>query len=307
MAANTFTTTDLVSDVQLFGHIPLGNSTFTASEILRIATFELQTPIMKQILSSRGGYYLTYQDYTTDPEGEYVIPGDAIAGALANIELIQSTTIIPVNQIEESEQFSTTAPTSTSYGFFMRGNTVKILPTPNIGTTRLWFFRRPSDLVTTSSCAQVTAIASNVISVSSLPSTFLVDTVIDGVTDQPPFNDLGEFTITGISGTDVTLDSVPVGMTIGDWLCLDNQTCIPQVPVEWRPILVQRCICTIYELQGYLDKLREALKKLEKLEEDTLSLITPRVQSQSKIINPGNGGFLSGRNGFFNQPAGREL
>jgi hypothetical protein len=307
MGYNTYTTTDLLNKVKLKGHVPTGNATFTPANIITLANDELQTPIIKQILSTRGGYYLTYQDYDIISSGLYVIPGDAIAGALANVELVQEPTIIPVNILDESEQFSTNSPTSTSYGCFMRGNYIQILPTLNIGVARLWFFKRPSKLIPTSEAAQVTAINGAVLTVSSVPSTLAVGDDVDVLGDQPPFNILGEAAITDITGTDITLDGVISDVAQGDWIALHNQTPVPQIPVEFRPLLEQRVVSKIYELQGYLDKMAASDKKLKELEESTFNLITPRIKSQTKVINPINGGFLSGNsNRMTNFPAGRE-
>lgn len=305
MASNSYTTSDLVTNVKLVGHIPLSNSTFTETEIINLANRELQTALIKQILSVREGYYLTYDDLSLASDGLYDVPANAIAGALANIELVQDTTIIPVNRIEESEQFSTTAPTSTSYGFFMKANKVQILPTPNIGTPRLWYFRRPNTLVATTDAAQITAIVGNVVTVSSLPSTMLVGTDIQFCQDQPTFNVLGTYEISAISSLDITLTgTMPTDLVVGDWMCLTNQTPVPQIPVEFRPLLEQRVVVKIYELQGYLDKMGAAKRVLDEMQASIFGLITPRVQSQTKIIMAVNGGFLASRGGW-NFPAGR--
>lgn len=308
MGYNTYTTDDLISDFILLSHLPISDETFDTSEIIRIATMELQLPIIKQILSSRGGYYLTYMDQAPTNDGLYPIPSDAVSGVLANVELIQDTTIIQVNQISESEQFCTTSPTSSTYGFFMRGNFVQILPSPAIGNARLWYYKRTSQLVLTTQAAQVSSIAGNVISLTSIPSTFQVGTVLDGLGDNPPFNILVEgMTIVDINALDVTVDIPPVDVTRGDWIALNGQTPVPQIPVEFRLVLVQRMVCKAYELQGYLAKLPAAKKVLEEYEKDTLGLITTRVKSQTKIINPTTGGFLSGYGSrTSNFPAGRE-
>jgi len=305
VSANSYTTADLVDNVVLIGHIPLSNSTFTAAEIIKLANRELQTSLIKQILSVRGGYYLTYLDYVINAAGQYPIPPDAIAGALANIELVQDTTIIPVNQLEESEQYSTISPSSTSYGFFIKGNTIQILPTPNIGTARIWYLRRPNALVATSAASQVAGITGAVLTVSSLPSTLIVGQSIDACQDQPTFDMLGTREITDITSLNVTIDSAISDLVVGDWIAVHNQTPVPQIPVEFRPLLEQRVVVKIYELQGYLDKMKAAQGKLTEIEKDMYALITPRVQSQTKVIMPVNGGFLSGGRGRGNFPAGR--
>ena len=306
--ANLYNTAQLIDDIQLIGHVPTGNNTFTPAKIVRLANLELQTPVIRQILMTRGGYYMTYKDYEAAQDGLYVIPEGCIGGALENVELVQAPTIIPVNQIEESEQFSTISPTSTSYGFFMRGNYVQILPTPSIGVARLWYSRRPSQLILTSEACLVTAVAGAVVSVASIPSTITTGTFVDALGDQPPFNILGDnLEILGISGTDITFSAAIGDLAVGDWIALHNQTPVPQIPVEYRLILAQRVVCKIYELQGYMQKMKDAQEVLKKYEEDTSSLITPRVKAQTRIINAVNGGFLgSNPNRNTNFPAGRD-
>lgn len=306
MGYNTYTTDDLVDDVLLLSHAPIGNNTFTTTQILKLADMELQLPIVKQILSTRGGYYLTYEDYVINALGLYSIPSDAVGGMLANVELVQGTTIIPVNQIDESEQFSTNSPTSTSYGFFMRGNFVQILPTPNIGQARLWYFKRVSRLIPTSAACQVASVAGDEVTVTGIPNTIVQGEFVDALGDNPPFNILGNnIEILDITSSVITLAEPVVDLAAGDWLALHNQTPVPQIPVEFRLLLTQRVVCKIYELQGYLDKLTAARKVLDDYEKSTFGLISPRIQSQTKIINAVNGGFLSGNpNRMTNFPAG---
>lgn len=311
MSANTYTTSNLVEDILLLSHFPTGQNTFTPARLLRLATLEMQTPVMKVIMSTRGGYYLTYYDYDDADmrqSGLFPIPPGCVAGALSIVQLIQDTSIIPVNPIEASEQFSTNSPTSTSYGYYPIGNYIQILPKPTVGNTRLWYIKRTSDLVLTSAAAQVTAIAGAVISVSSLPDTMLVGTSIDACGDQPPFNILGTREISAISGTDVTLDAEVEDLAVGDWLALEGQTPIPQLPVEIRLLLAWRVVELAWEIQGYADKASKAKARREEYTKDTFGLISPRVASDTKVISPINGGFLSGNaNKITNFPAGREV
>lgn len=289
------------------GHIPLGQNTFSSTTLLRLANLELQTPLMAQILSTRGNYYLTYTDYPVVASGLYVIPSACVGGALENVQLIQAPTIVPVNQIEPSEQFSTISPTSTSYGFFAQGNFIQILPTPNIGVARLWYSQRPSDLILTTAACLITGIniSSTVFTVSSIPSTIVIGSLVDLLGDQPPFNVVSQANpVVNIVGTDITFGAPVLGMNVGDWIAPTNQTPVPQIPVEFRVLLAQRVVCKVYELQGYLDKLTKAHEVLERYEMDTFKLITPRVKMQTRIINSVNGGFMSSnQNRMTNFPA----
>ncbi len=303
MGYNTYTTQTLVSKVVLKSHLPLSNDTFTASDVISLADDEIKTPLLKLILSTRGGYYKMFLDFPSNQAGLYLIPPNATCLTLENIELIQNTSIIQVNPIDEAEQFSTISPTSTTYGYFMVGNYVQILPTPPVGNVRLWFSRRPSQLVLTSACGQITNIDFSVplfttITVASLPSTMIVGSLLEIVGDQPPFNIFGQGVVTAISGTNVTLAGVILDFVVGDWLCLQNQTCVPQIPVEFRPVLEMRVVAEMFRLQGGSEtKYKAAKEKAKELEDDVLSLLTTRVKSQTKIVSTVQGGFLSGNRG----------
>ncbi len=290
-APNSYNTTTLVSNVQLIGHFPLSNDTFTATEVINLANRELQTALISQILGVREGYYLTYVDYDTNQAGTFAIPSQAIGGGLAAVQIFLDPSLIPVNRIDQAEQFSTIAPMSTTYGYFIAGNTINVMPVPTFGKLRVWFFRRPNTLVEVTAAASISTVTDNVLVVSSLPSTFAVDTVVDLCADQPTFDVLGTRTITAISGTTVTLDSAVDNLAEFDWLCLQNQTPVPQIPVEFRPLLEQRVVVKVYELQGYLEKMKAAGDVLKGMEMMLFKMITPRNESQTRVINPQNGGF----------------
>lgn len=190
----------------------------------------------------------------------------------------------------------------------MRGNYVQILPTPNIGVPRLWFFKRTSNLVLPLACAQVTSINDtfDIVEVSTLPDTFAIGTEIDACAYRPPFNITGETTISDITGTSILLTDPLPDLSIGDYLALDGQTPVPQIPVEYTQVLAQMVVCQVYEIQGYKDKLAAAEKSLEKYQKALLGMISPRVKNKTKIIMPVNGGFLAGnQNRMANFPAGR--
>jgi len=289
---NSYTTSTLVTNVTLISHMPVSNSTFTSTEIINLANRELQTALISQILSVREGYYLTYVDYESTVDGQYPIPPQAIAGAISAIQLVTAPSVIPVNRLDMAEQFSTESPNATSYGYFMKGNTIQVLPYPT-DTVRVWFARRPNALIATSAAGEITVIAGADVTVASLPSTFAIGTDVDLCADQPTFDVLGNRNIDNIAATTVTLDSAVTNLAVGDWLCLENQTPVPQIPVEFRPLLEQRVVVKVYELQGYLDKMKAAKDVLTEMEKDMFKLISPRNESQTKVINPQNGGFTA--------------
>jgi hypothetical protein len=326
MASNTYTVDDLISNIKLTGHVPTGNLTFSDSNLAVLADRELKTPIMKQILSTRGNYYLTKVTLDEVASGLYDIPSDCVMGALYNVELVQGQTVIQVNPIELSEQSSTNTPNITTYGYFFEGNQLQILPTPPVGNLRLRYYKRTSKLVLNSACCLINAVddTGTIVTVDSIPSNISIGSYVDIVGDQPPFNIIGTQTITNIVGMNITMDITPavpadIGppavaavaaipvVSVGNFVALNQQTCVPQIPVEYRILLEQRVICSIYEIQKNKDGIKLARDKLAELESDTLGLMTNRVKSKVDVINVSIGGFLSGRGRRWpNYQAGRE-
>lgn len=305
MSVNTYTTSDLISLIKLLGHVPQSNSTFTVANLLTLADLELRTAIAKQLKESNEGYFQTILEYDQNSTGEYRIPSAAIVAGLYSVQIRNGQALWPVSRQEVAEMTTTTFPSGGNYSYFIRGNTLFMLPIEFGGVLRFTYERRLSKLVPTTSCAQVSSIAGQVVTVTSVPSAWVVGDSIDLQAAQPQFDVLGTMEITNISGTDITLDGDLTDLAEGDYLCLEGQSCIPQVPVEFQQLLAQRVVCKIYELQGYFDKMKAAEAKLEQMTNDLTALITPRTQSVPKVINPSWGGRKPGNSwGKFNPPAG---
>jgi hypothetical protein len=305
MSVNTYTTSDLISLIKTLGHVPQSNSTFTPATFLTLADFELRTAIARQLKEADEGYWRTYVEYDQNDDGEYAIPSGAIASSIYAVQIRNGQAIWPVSRQEEAELTTTTFPSVGNWSFYIRSNTLIMLPAQFGGVLRIPYERRPSKLVPVTSCAQVTAINGQVITVSSVPTAWVVGDTLDLQASQPQFDLLGDCEITDITGLDITVDGDVTDLSIGDYLCLEDQTCVPQIPVEFHQLLAQRVVCKIYELQGYMDKLKAAKAVLKEMEDALTALITPRTQAAPKIINPSWGGRKPGNSwSRFNPPAG---
>ncbi len=303
---NTYTTTDFIDLVLTLGHVPQSNSTFTAAKILLLADFEAMTGISKQLKEADEGYFQTILEYDQNDTGIYNIPSASIASTAYILQVRNGPAIWPISRQEVSEMTSTEFPSVGNYSYYMQGNKAHVLPIQFGGVLRVVFERRLSKLVLASACAKVTAINGQVVSVSSVPSAWLVGSTIDLQAAQPQFDYLGLCEITNINALDITLDGDLTDLIVGDYLCLEGQTCVPQMPVEFQQLLAQRVVCKIYELQGYLDKLAAAKKVLMEMESNLTALITPRTAAAPKVINPSWGGRRPGNSwARFNPPAGR--
>lgn len=302
---NTNTTSDLVSLIKILGHVPQSNATFTPANLLTLADSELRTAIAKMLKVADEGYFQTIVENNYVSSGIYSMPSAAVASAAYVIQIRNGVAIWPVSRQDVAEMTTTNGPSGGNWSFFIRNNKLHLLPAEFSGVLRITYERRPSKLVPVSSCAQVSSIAGQVITVASVPSGWIVGYTLDLQSAQPPFDVLSTCTITNISGTAITLSGTVTDLAVSDFLCLEEQTCVPQIPIELQQLLAQLVVCRIYELQGYLDKLKVAKDKANEMKADLTAIITPRVQSTPKVINPAWGGRQIGnRRGRFIPPAG---
>lgn len=291
-AANRYTTTELIAGMRRTGHIPASQNAFQDADLLALADYELQTGIMRQVLSVRENYWLTSVDLAIAQDSIYNIPVRAIGSALSYVHILNGTVMYNVVRSEIQEQFSTVTSPSGYFQYYLRGNQLVLIPNPTTGVIRLWHYQRPNTLIVPSAAAQITAIDTNtnIVTCSSIPSTFATSTPLDLIRDQAGFDCLAiDQTPTAVSGSDVTFSSLPTGLAVGDWIALAGQTPVPQIPVEFRPLLIQRVVVKYNEIQGYMDKMKASEAKLEQMEKDCFEAINPRVKEDPKRIVPDSG------------------
>lgn len=305
-AVNSYTTSDLVSLINLIGHIPTSNVTFTPTKLLTLSDFELRTAIAKQLKRAAEGYFEAVVEYTQNDTGLYPVPSDAVASTTCIIQVRNGQAIWPVSRQEESELTTTTFPSVGNYSCFIRDNTINVLPIQFAGVLRVTYQRRFSKLTLVSNCALISAIVGQVITIAALPSGWAANDVVDQQAAQPQFDTYGPATIASISTLDLTMTGDISDLVAGDYLCPPGMTCVPQCPIEFQQLLAQRVVCKVYELQGYLDKLKMAKAVLKEMEDTLTAIITPRVQTSPKVVNPSWGGRRPGNSwSRFNPPAGR--
>jgi hypothetical protein len=287
-----FTTTELIAKVKLWGTIPSAQPAFTNTQILDIMTDELWTTIAPFIINCREEYYVTTVDHdiTTATDQTFDIPSRTVSGTLRDVKLVNS-------QGDESDmpRINPEYSDTIAYGFFIRDNKLQLLKSEDYSdySLRLFYYRRPSALVQTSACAQVTSVGSTTFEVSSIPSTMASGETVDIVQANPPFGTLAQDITATWSGTTVTPSTMPSGLAVGDWMCKDQESCIAQIPLEVIPYLVQSTVVKVQEILGDQGNLRRAQEKLEQLKESALSILSPRVTGEIKKIK-NNESFLYG-------------
>lgn len=294
----SYLTTDLITSIKRRAAVPTAQSTFSTSDFLQLADEEIRSKLTPLVLKTMEEMYVRTadQDIVANQAG-YLIPSRAIASALRDVQIVDSNNDLNRTSLERLSPEDLFRVFVGTYriavrkaGFYLQGNQVMLYPTPtqSVNKLRLSYYCRPNSLVDVTEAAKVQSIdtVNKTITVESLPGAFSTSTPLDFVKANPGFECSAiDQTPTDITGLVLTFGSdLPTDLSVGDYICLAGQSCVVQVPVELQPLLVQYVAVRVLSSQGDMEALQAALAELEKLEENALLLISPRVAGKAKRV-----------------------
>jgi hypothetical protein len=277
-------TNELITALKIRGSFPSSNELFSDSDYLVLFNHVMQTEIVPTMLLLSEDYFVLTKNFSVVQNQSYRLPSRAIAAKLRDLYLEDSGgNVTPLSRL-----FSEDIPANPS-GYYLERNSVTLSNQFTTGTLIMKYFSRPNKLVLPSACAQIESIdiPNSQVTVTTLPNTFTTNSVVDFVQNQNPYDWVShDITVSGISGLTVTLSEVPSTLEVGDWLCIAQQSPVPQVPEEMHPIVVQAAL--VYALSSKKDKAAEyEAKVLERLKQDAIRMMDPRVENNSVSFRSG--------------------
>ncbi len=289
----TYTTDALIESIKRRGAIPLNQATYTADRALAMADDELQTMIAPLILKLKADHFLTYSDQTTTTSVVYDIPASAHNRSLHAVVYVASDgseTRLTKIDFDVETSFNADGEFFPGGAYYLRGDKVVLYPDSTAGRTlRMYFYRLPNQLVATTDAAEVLSVdtVTDIITCSSVPAAWVVGDSICCVAGTPGFDLRFEAkTIVAVSSPTVTVDDAS-SVVAGDWLAMEGDSPIPQIPVEVHPILAQATVVKI--LEGLGDpKTERSEKKLQQIMEMYTGVGTPRVATALPTLKSRN-------------------
>lgn len=290
----SFTTSDLVASILRRCFAPSGQTTFTTAEILAISDELMLTDIVPDIMSVREEFFVFYEDEAIAANQLlYNIPARAVGMLLREIWLVDDDgeTIDPNFPRIEPEQVKSLTP-GTPEGFMLRNNSLMLVPPALTATKTLrkWFLLRPGSHVETSDAAVVSAIdtVTNTVTVATIPSSWATGDDFDIVRQDGGQEPLAiDQTSTLVTGSTITLPSLPDTLRVGDYLSRAGETALPFLPAEYRIVLAQGVASEILALTNQPGA-DAAKKRYTELRQMSRKLITPRVQGEDRVIQAPN-------------------
>jgi hypothetical protein len=300
-----FLVEDLLTSAKMRSFAPISQSTFQDSDLLTIAYEELCLKLVSDIMSAREDFFLTTKLVPlVSGVSHYTIPKMAIGNALKVLIFQDSGGSETVLQHIDHEDRVTYAGMSGSPSrFYFEGDEVVICPAPAQSTGNLVFsyFRKPNQLVATTSAAKITAISSALGSTTftvntDLTSTLSVGSLVDFLSAQSPYLLWSDtVAITAITSTTIvvaTADIVNaasvVEPVVGDYICENGKANIAQIPDELYPVLCQMTAVRMLAGLGDLNKWNAAKAELAEMRKEALKLIKNRSEASPRRVR-GNG------------------
>lgn len=278
-----FTVTAALARVHRKLQLRTDNAKLTEAEMMQVMDEEIQQrlfPALCRVVEDYGVEWISL----TIPAGAFRVrlPGACTSDTVQSVRYVRSDGRefeIPRTTLNELPTMSNGAyqSGSESYRYAFDSVNICVFPQPvNAITLRILYTRRPSRLVTQSSC--VAAIAQNmpyVITVGAAPGSFVQFQVVDAVSGSPPLGLYETCIISSYTGTTFTLGGLdpfgtnPKNLTgfasptvsgvdglglSNDWLCPSGYTCVFPLPEAWYAAWIESSAATIAEELGRAEK-----------------------------------------------------
>lgn len=252
------TADQLLSRIKARAQVPANDGRLTDAEIYSICDDLITTQLGRAVYDADDGRWIKTADDVSITSGthSYRMPDRAWASGVDQVLLVTSSgDQTPLDYVDRSaiwewEQGGIWA----SPRYTIVGDVIRLLPTPTDSSysLRVRYVRRPSRLVGTSSCAQISSLTSTVITASSVPSAWTSSETIDVVEVNHNVEALEDDVAVTISGSGLTrasgtfTTSGAYGIAASDYACLAGTTCVVQVPdvaIGYLAELATRDVC----------------------------------------------------------------
>lgn len=282
---------ELVADIVRKAQLPSDEETLSNSDILDLATKELQTVVTPKILSVRENFLATYKDFTLSTSREYRIPQQATGSKLLAVEVIQGDSrpsLIMVGMMEIPSR----------EGFYIRsGKVILSSNAPNTGTLRMHYAARPGKLSET--YKYISSLDDDFTVQCSAPHLLSAGAILSIQKGTSPFEyAIQDAVVTAVGGNTITFaeNLASLGVERGDVVTItaadptvadanqESTAFYPNIPVELHDWLSYRVAIRVLEHLGHSDLMQQKMAKVADIEKDLLALISPRSDDAGKII-----------------------
>lgn len=294
-----YTTADLLESIKQRSVLPDNQDTWSDEKLLTAATEEMRSVIVPLLMSVREEYFITSEDISiVAGTSRYAIPERSVGMGVREVLWVNSegnSYPMPMVTVEDGNvtggQTLWTANGSSGaspYAYRLEWNSLVLSPVPaSSGTMRIMYVISPGALVEVGDAAQITTIntLTNTVTCSTVPASWSGGESVDIIKGSGGYEYLStSASIVAVNGTDITLSALPTGLSVGDWVALEGESPIPQLPRELQPLLAHKVVVQILESMSQRGAAEKADERVNKMIQSALSIISPRVKGGAKKL-----------------------
>lgn len=302
MAKLYYTADDLVESIRRRAQLPINNNTFNLEDYLKMADEEISLSMLPSIIRQHENYFLHSTDVPlVVDQARYKIPYRAAGNKLKDLAYLDNAgniiemVRIPVEHISDYNGSSYNVASQINY--YVMNDEIVLFPENvknPVGALRFIYYLRPNQLVKLNKVGKISAIdpINKTISLSNLPTEFTSSLLYDFVDIESPHRTL-DFDVPVVSinsstkliqfDTDYTF---PTRLKVGDHVCIQCETAIPQIPDDLHPMLAHKVAMAALESLGDTEGLANASQKYGELQNNMTTLVDNRVEgSPQKLVN----------------------
>lgn len=304
-----YTLNELMNSIKRRGAIPEAQMTFMPEDFQAMANEELLTYVLPTLVKLRQDYYMAETSFDPKKPDKTIggfpafrLPYRATASTIRDVHGVgPNGQLYPIGKTKLDD-----IPNMVGYAWYLYGEyLVLAYTTPYISwmpqSIRVVYEARPNKLVYEESGMvvvnknsdtelQLYAGDPNLGTITGTDNYCFIsgkpgfNTVLEGLV---PVSDI-VFNFVGYppSCTATLSAERAAQISVGDWLCNDGESTIPQIPVEMHPLLAQRVVVKFLEAQGEQEQLQAAVNILQGMEERIPILMQPRVEGKPTKLAP---------------------
>jgi hypothetical protein len=289
-------TEQLIASARTRTMSPESTNSLDDPKVINILNEEIDSGLLHTLLTLNEENLVIKQDFQKSAgQNRFKIPYRAVGNKLREVSIVTSDNKehnlarVGIEDLPEFQGFL-----SDRIGtFYVEGDEI-VLVNSNLDTfdkIRMYYHLRPNTLVPSKETGKIVGIdkATGTIIIDKFPDKFSTNTLFDFVGHRSP-NKILRFDIAPTSKNANTFslvfnpEDLPKDLLIGDFLCLAEQTPVPNVPTEMHPLLCQRAAVHILESLGDSANMNNAMVRLKQMEISVQSILNNRVEGSPQKI-----------------------
>jgi hypothetical protein len=272
----------LLEDVKRGARVPVSQATVADWEILRAADTKIRDYVAPLLISVAEDYMTATIDVPiVAGQSDYYPPSRAMK--LREVLFVDSSgraVDVPRLRHDGNEH--------RDWGFLLFGSSVRLVQPERVraAAIRFTYYLRPSALVKADAVSVVQAIdrVTGVVDVYQVPAGIAGGTSFDFVNARAPFDCFAMDVAGAVNEGGLMIAfapaALPADLAVGDFVCLPEQTPVPQIPPELFSLLAQSVVLDLLDEQGDEAAVGRAEKALGKMDADARVLLSSRVEGE---------------------------